>query len=179
MDNTVILISAKMRAGKTTLANGLVNHYGGVTFNMGDYVRVEAKRLGVATTRTNLQNLGQKLMTDNMVHFCEQCLGMVKVGEHQLLVIAGIRKEAQIAAFKKLLPKKRVIHLHLDLNTTEQLMRMRKENEDVQTLAHETEVEIDQLGRLSELQVNGTLSVEDMINQAIKQIDAYVVGESV
>jgi len=174
MKNTVILISSKMRGGKTTLANGLVKNYGGITFNMGDYVREEAKRLGLKATRTNLQNLGQQLMDSDMLYFCQLCLNPVQSDLDNLLVIAGIRKEAQISCFKKLLPEKNFIHLHISLSEDQHLQRIIKENEDVASLMHSTEAEINRLEEISNIQINGDAAIEVMIKTAIHKIDTYV-----
>ena len=88
----IIAFSGLPQTGKTTLARLLARELQCKFVSFGDFVRQEALNRGILNpTRLELQNLGQSLVTENVMDFCRSVLrtGEFSIGEQ--IVLDGVR----------------------------------------------------------------------------------------
>jgi dephospho-CoA kinase len=94
---SIIGLSSRMGAGKSTLARALSDAFGIPRISFGDYVRSVALQRGLPESRTALQELGESLVEEDAFSFTSSVLstrwrnGAVVDGIRHLQVLRAIR----------------------------------------------------------------------------------------
>lgn len=93
--------------------------------SFGDYVREQAKIRGIISpTGRDLQNLGQRLVDDDIQEFCRAVLARANFAPGALLVVDGIRHVEALAAISTLSHGQPIRLIYLE--TTAEVRTMRE-----------------------------------------------------
>lgn len=107
----LILVTGMPGGGKSTAA-GAIAEMGFTLISMGDVIREEAKKRGVAPTDTNLGRIMVELRKkDGGVAVANLCVEKIQSSGSTRFVVDGIRGREEVEAFKKLGPVK-VLAIH-------------------------------------------------------------------
>lgn len=120
MSGAIIAFSGLPQTGKTTFAKRLANHRHSKFLSFGDFVRHEARNLGIKDPkRSELQDLGQRLVETDVMSFCKKALQYVNFSPGETLVIDGIRHVEALAAIRTLCNGQtiKLIHLYAPIET--------------------------------------------------------------
>ena len=127
MFKQVVVLSGRVRSGKTTLAELLKEQFGTIIFRTRDHL----KKLDPKTefARDAMQKLGERL--DKKTQGRWVCDGLMKFdmtenkGENNIVVVDAVRIRNQIVAIRKGY-KDKVIHIHLNAPLGELVQRYKK-----------------------------------------------------
>ena len=112
--NPIIAFSGSSQTGKTTLARLLADHLNAKVLIFGDFVRDQAKNLGIENpTREMLQDLGHQMVKSDAQRFCSAALESARHRSGESLVVDGIRHLEILAAIQKLNPEQNVRLVYL------------------------------------------------------------------
>jgi len=118
-------------AGKSTIAAGLQKK-GFVSINMGDAVRVEAKKRKLEPTGQNLGKLMLELREKNgQGAVAELIKDQIINSKSDVVVIDGVRSNAEIEVLKKIATVK-LLSIHASTGTRYNFLSTRKRTDDPQ-----------------------------------------------
>ncbi len=116
-------------AGKSTIASGLKNK-GLQIINMGDAVRAEANRRNLEPTGQNLGKLMLELREKNGPGAVAELIqDQIKNSNHEIIIIDGIRSNAEIAVLRNLGTVK-LLSIHASSNTRFDFLIKRARTDD-------------------------------------------------
>lgn len=110
----IVLISGKIRNGKSSLANRLNKEFGYHLIRTSESVRSEAFKLGKRTTRASLQKVGDALDVQSKFQWLFDAVvnKSRSLGKNVPIVIDCIRNSGQLKSFRGN-PSFSIIHVHL------------------------------------------------------------------
>jgi dephospho-CoA kinase len=118
-------------AGKSTIANGLKNK-GLKIINMGDAVRTEANRRNLEPTGQNLGKIMLELREKNGPGAVAELIqDQIKNSNHEIIIIDGIRSNAEIDVLRNLGTLK-LLSIHASTNTRFDFLTKRARSDDPQ-----------------------------------------------
>jgi len=116
LSKLIVCLTGMPGAGKSTIAEGLKNK-GFEIINMGDAVRAEAKKRELEPTGQNLGKLMLELREKNGPGAVAELIqDQIKNSEHEIIVIDGIRSNAEIDVLRNLGTVK-LLSIHASTNT--------------------------------------------------------------
>jgi hypothetical protein len=113
----IILLSGPLAVGKTTLRDALVSEHHFDYAKSGKYLTSRASQLGIAISRTSLQDLGDKLDLDTDYRWLITDVVTPAMQGNDLCerwIVDAVRKERQVIHFRDSFNTSAdVFHLHL------------------------------------------------------------------
>jgi dephospho-CoA kinase len=167
-------------AGKSTIANGLKNK-GFEVINMGDAVRAEAERRNLEPTGSNLGKLMLKLREKNGPGAVAELIqDHIKNSNHNIIIIDGIRSNAEIKVLRNLGILK-LLSIHASTNTRYNFLTKRERTDDPQSRENFDERDEREIGvgisnsiALADESIsNNNLTIEELIESAFKIINSW------
>lgn len=135
----LLCLAGEIATGKTTLANGLVAALPHATrVGFGDVVRRRVADAGLGPSRTNLQDMGERLIAQGWSEFVALLAAEVKI-DPGVLVVDGIRHVAALHALRAQFLHRRIALVYLDSADQEQQTRLAERGENPASLAHPVE----------------------------------------
>ena len=162
-------------AGKSTIANGLKNK-GFEVINMGDAVRAEAERRNLEPTGSNLGKLMLELREKNGPGAVAELIQEhIKNSNHDIIIIDGIRSNAEIKVLRNLGTLK-LLSIHASTNTRYNFLTKRSRTDDPQSKENFDERDEREIGvgisnsiALADESIsNNNLTIEELIESAFK-----------
>lgn len=113
----IVCIVGKIASGKTTVASELASAMQGTQFSVSDYLKYSLMQTGIVDpSRTQLQELGEKLIADGWNTFCNEFLRFINYDTGKTYIIDGIRhKKFFNALCSKVYPVNPIL-VYLDVN---------------------------------------------------------------
>jgi cytidylate kinase len=141
--NCIIAFSGMPQTGKTTLARRLGHELKCKFVSFGDFVRQQANRRGIRNpTRRDLQDLGQRLVRDDVKGFCREALRTVNFMPGEQIVIDGVRHKEVLEAVSIVSPQQPIKLIYLAASVTTRKARTTR-NLDLDAIdAHEVESQV-------------------------------------
>ncbi len=124
MKGPVIAFSGRISSGKTTLSQRLAEHLRWPRVSFGDFVRDEARRLGLDNSRSTLQQLGESLASKGWLLFCRAVVAQVAWSPGEALVVDGIRHVEALNTLRGLAQPAPVYLIYLELDEHTQAARL-------------------------------------------------------
>lgn len=168
-------------AGKSTIAGGLQKK-GYVSINMGDAVRAEAKKRNLEPTAQNLGKLMLELREKNgQGAVAELIKDQIINSRSDVVVIDGVRSNAEIEVLKKIAPVK-LLAIHASTDTRYGYLSSRKRSDDPQnrkTFDERDNREISvgisaSIALADETISNNNLTIDQLIEMAYKTIQKWL-----
>ena len=168
-------------AGKSTIAEGLKSK-GYQTINMGDAVRVEAKKRRLEPSSKNLGQLMLELRKENGPGaIAELVKDHIDASKSSIVIIDGVRSNAEIEVLRKY-GKVRLLAIHASADTRFGFMQHRGRSDDPQTKENFEERDNRELGvgisnsiALSEEVINNNnKSKDELIEAAFEKIEFWL-----
>jgi len=133
-DRKILIGTAGMPgAGKDTVKRA-VQKLGLPVVVMGDEVRAEAKRKGLAITPENLGKVMLKMRRENgPAAVAKRCIPKIKSIEASVIFIDGIRSLHEVEEFKKEFPDFRILAVHASPKTRFKRLLKRGRSDDPQS----------------------------------------------
>jgi len=142
----VVGFAGAIGSGKTAIASVVASALGCRRASFGDYVREQACLTGLdSSSRETLQEIGERLIADGWVGFCEKVLAYAGWEQGQSLSIDGVRHMEAVKALRALVAPTLFYLIFLDV--TEDTRRERlyarglAPDQNERTDAHPMEVE--------------------------------------
>lgn len=110
----IVLFSGPIAAGKTSLRNYLVNHFGFRVIKTSEYLVKIAASCGISPNRKNLQDLGDRLDNDTNYKWIieDVAIPIISLEPGKNWIVDAVRKKEQVALYKSLIEAS-VIHAHI------------------------------------------------------------------
>lgn len=129
MPKIIVCLTGMPGAGKSTIATGLQKK-GFTSINMGDAVRLEAKRRNLEPTGQNLGKLMLELREKNGPGAVAELIkDQIKNSSSDVVVIDGVRSNAEIEVLKKIAPVK-LLSIHASTDTRFNFLTSRGRSDD-------------------------------------------------
>lgn len=126
LTGTIVCFSGKIGSGKSSVSRAVAEQLGFQRASFGDYVRKLLSEAGGNTeSRTELQDLGQSLVQNDLRGFCQGLLTNVGYKPGTSLVIDGIRHVDILDELTSIFGSKKVTLIHLEIG--EDLRKLRVE----------------------------------------------------
>jgi len=164
----ILGLAGQIGSGKTSLAVELSKQLGWKNVSFGSFVRSEAGRLGIPTTRGALQQLGENLNAElGSDEFVRQVL--YSESRHSNIVIDGIRHVEIWQAIQVLAQKSFLVYLDIPVEVRIARLRQR-DNLDIDSIKlamlHPMEKNLHLLRKFSNLVLHD-VSIESMAAQVM------------
>ncbi len=180
MKKTIIGLVGELASGKDVTKKYLEEHYGSSCHRFSTIMRDVLRRLYLPIVRENLQNISTVLRG----HFGEDLFAKiiaedVKNDPHEIIVIDGIRRDADIRYLKDL-PGFVLVSLEVEAKTRYERLIKRQENADDASKTYEqfltdgqkeAELEIPKVMAEANYRINNNGSFEELY----KQIEAIII----
>jgi dephospho-CoA kinase len=180
--STVLALAGKIASGKSTLASKFANDVGWSYVSFGNYVRSVARESGLEETRENLQNVGDRLIKEDLEGFCQRVLAQANWRPGQPLVIDGVRHAEVHYLLRRMVAPSKYVLTYLRVNDQVRKDRLRQEGIDdselVERETHPTEEQVNAvLPRLANHILDGAEPISSLIEK-LKAITADVPPEA-
>jgi dephospho-CoA kinase len=181
MTKLIVCLTGMPGAGKSTIASGLQKK-GFSSINMGDAVRVEAKRRNLEPTGQNLGKLMLELREKNgQGAVAELIRDQIINSKSDVVVIDGVRSNAEIDVLKKLATVK-LLAIHASTDTRYTFLSARHRSDDPQNRQSFDERDNREIGvgisasiaLADETLSNNNLSVDQLIETAYQIISKWL-----
>lgn len=157
----MIVLSGRVRSGKSTLAEHLAQRPGAVMVRTKDVLIEEYGSDSHVRERGKLQELGEQLDRETRGHWvcAATCRRALRSRRMQLLVVDAVRIPEQIRWLREV-PGFRVVHFHLSAPITELRRRFEETRSSTEpstydeVMANETESRVDDLGQLTPFRIS-------------------------
>jgi len=168
----ILGFAGKISSGKSTITSRLAETLRWKRASCGDHVRKVAAARGIPDTRHNLQELGQNLMSSDVMLFCNSVLKEANWNQGDSIIIDGIRHKEAVETFRSLGSPSRFGLVFLDLNNSELEIRRAKNLSrvpDHEADKHRSEHQIldDSLKDGADLVLDGTLHINAQIDEVL------------
>jgi|SRR5712671_528307 len=144
MTPSVIALSSRIGAGKSTIARELSERLGWPRVSFGDYVRETARNQGMQETRANLQKLGESLVQQDPISFTKVVLS--EVNFRQGAVIDGVRHLEILHTLQKLVAPLPVYLIYVEIDEKVRHQRLSQRGMTVDEIeaadSHSTEIQV-------------------------------------
>ena len=180
MSKLIVCLTGMPGAGKSTIANGLKNK-GFEVINMGDAVRAEAERRNLEPTGSNLGKLMLELREKNGPGAVAELIqDHIKNSNHDIIIIDGIRSNAEIKVLRNLGTLK-LLSIHASTNTRYNFLTKRARTDDPQSKENFDERDDREIGvgisnsiALADESIsNNNLTIDELIESAFKIINSW------
>ena len=179
MPTSLLGLSARMQAGKTTVSKAVASKMGAVRISFGRVVLDEAQRQQLDVTRETLQDLGESMVQDDVYGFCQRVLDSKDWQKGMSIVVDGVRHKRVLLALREIVEPDYFGLMYLNIDRRTQLERWK--NEDIpytksleELEQHATEIEVLRvLPDFSDLILDGAKNV----NLIVKKIIAWSESE--
>lgn len=172
MNVGMIGFAGGIKSGKTAVSDQVSERLRCPRVSFGDYVRKMARERGDAATRQSWQTLGESLVQQDVLQFCNNVLAQGNWAPGQPIVIEGIRHVSALEVLRHLAAPFRFVFIYIDADGTVRNDRYRAENPDGPSLQildeHSTEAEVQSLRQRADLIVKGTRSVDDAVKEIMQ-----------
>lgn len=168
-------------AGKSTIAEGLKSK-GYYTINMGNAIRIEAKNRNLDPTSSNLGKLMLELREKNGPGaVAELVISQIKNSKSNIIIIDGIRSNAEIDVLKKYGTVK-LLAIHASTDKRFKFLQQRGRSDDPQTKESFEERDHRELGvgisnsiALSDDAItNNNKTKEELIEASFRKIQGWI-----
>ena len=122
----MLALSGRVGSGKTTLATKLTDELGWVHASYGEYVRLEASKLGLGEQRETLQAVGEELISMGWDAFTRATLEQAGWTPDRSIVVEGIRHVEALNSLRHVTDTAHLVHFHLGVARDVQLNRLRR-----------------------------------------------------
>lgn len=162
-------------SGKTSVSTLLAIRLNAKRASFGEYLRGEARRLGLEETIENLQDVGQRLVSTSPVKFVENVVQTSGWNGKEVLIIDGIRHLEILEALRSVLSPTQVRLILLKVDSEVRKKRLEHRGDDISNFERldnaPTEVQIfSLLPRAADLVVDGSLSLDEIANKIIRTV---------
>jgi dephospho-CoA kinase len=144
MNPSVIALSSRIGAGKSTIAKAVSERLGWPRVSFGDYVREIARNQGMQESRATLQELGESLVQNDAAGFTKAVLS--KVNFRSGAVVDGVRHMEILHALQRLAAPLPVHLIYVDTAEEVRIQRLTERGmtaEEIKTAdSHSTEVQV-------------------------------------
>jgi adenylate kinase family enzyme len=180
--STVLALAGKIASGKSTLASEFAKDVGWPYVSFGNYVRSVARESGLEETRENLQNVGDRLIMEDLEGFCQRVLAQVDWRPGQPLVIDGVRHAEIHYLLRRIVAPSKYVLTYLRVNDQIRKDRLRQEGIDdselIERETHPTEEQVKAvLPRLAHHILDGAEPIPSLIEK-LKAISSDVPPEA-
>jgi len=180
MNNKIVIgLAGQIASGKDTIADYIVNKYGGVSVSFSQPLRDILNRAYLPINRLNMSWLCQTLVDHFGVDTMSNIIGKeIEASDKEIFIMPNIRREGDVAYFKDW-PGYILVGVETDPKVSYERLIKRGQNVDDKTKTWEefqkdlqlsTEVAIDDLIKKSSIKINNNSSLEDLY----KQIDEII-----
>lgn len=168
----IIAFSGLPQTGKTTLARLLADELHCKSVSFGAFVRQEAIGRGTENpTRRDLQDLGQHLVSENVVAFCRQVLETVKFSPGEPIVLDGVRHKEVLDAISTLSPDQPIKLIYLAASVGTRKARTTRNLDLAAIDAHEVESQVEpDLRALADL----VIDTEGDANESFRHLTSWI-----
>lgn len=181
MNKLIVCLTGMPGAGKSTIANGLkMKNY--TVINMGDAVRLEAKKRNLEPTGKNLGKLMLELRKKNgQGAIAELIKPQIEDSESNVVVIDGVRSNSELEVLRKFGTVK-LLAIHASTDTRFDFLKKRGREDDPNNKENFEERDNRELGvgisnsiALADESIsNNNLSKEKLIESAFKIIEGWI-----
>lgn len=173
----IIGIAGGVGAGKTTFALSLAAELGGISTSFGDYIRSEAIRQSLGTSREELQSIGESLIQSiGYEALLRRVLTQAGWNGMGILVLEGVRHLQIANLLRKTMPDHHVVLVFLALDGDARTRRVSEReamNIDIGTVdAHPTEKEVPLLRDVADLVLDGQLPIPILVMSTRQKLAA-------
>lgn len=173
-DQWMILVAGPMRSGKSTLARGIIERFGGIRVGFGDAVRRRAQESALPIERRLLQQIGEDWVTHDPEGLCDVVLAP-SAGQ-AMVVVDGVRHERVHGVLRQRAQGRRAMLIFVDADVCVRRDRLAldgiKDEAIEPLLNHSTEKELPLLREAADIVVDGTTDT----NQALAALEALIAG---
>jgi len=169
--STVLALAGKIASGKSTLASQFASEEGWSYVSFGGFVRSVAKKDKIAETRENLQDIGDRLIREDLEGFCRGVLSQVDWKPGQPLVIDGVRHTEVSFLLRRMVAPSKYILTYVEVDDEIRRQRLREEGregndfiERVETHPTEEQVKL-VLPRIADYVLDGTAPIHSLIEK--------------
>ena len=155
----ILIFSGKIGSGKSSISKLIADKFKFQWLSFGDYVRTKATQECIEHTRINLQDLGEKLLKEDIRHFCNDVLNQAHWGVEPL-VIDGLRHDTILQELRSIVSPNQVFHVHLNITDNIRSQRLSEtrlnEIKNINVIdSHQNEIQvITNLGDLADITIN-------------------------
>jgi len=125
--SAVVSFAAPIEAGKTTLSTRLGLQLGAPRVSFGDYLRELARKSVKEVTREVLQELGDRLVNQDVGAFCEEVLKQQPWQPRRPLIIDGVRHVEVLDALVGILAPAKVYLIFINVDRMTQSKRFEQD----------------------------------------------------
>lgn len=165
----ILIFSGKIGSGKSSISKLIADKFKFQWLSFGDYVRTKATQKGIEHTRINLQDLGEKLLKEDIRQFCTDVLNQVHWGVEPL-VIDGLRHDTILQELRSIIYPKKIFHIHLNITDDIRSQRLLKTRliamKDINILdSHKNEIQvITNLGNSADIIINADNEIDVVVS---------------
>ena len=173
MPTSLLGLSARMQAGKTTVSKAVASEMHAVRISFGRVVSEEAEKQQLDITRETLQNLGESMVQEDVYGFCQRVLDSKGWQKGMSIVVDGVRHKRVLLALREIVEPDYFGLMYLNIDRKTQLERWKSEDipytKSLEELEqHSTEIEVLKvLPDFSDLILDGAKKVELTVKKII------------
>jgi len=181
MKGPMVAFAGRIGSGKTTLSQGVAERLRWPRVSFGDFVRAEARRLGLDDSRDTLQGLGESLAAGGWTAFCRAVLAQVVWLPGEAILVDGVRHIEALNALKGLARPSPVYLVYLALDTSIQAARLANNGIEGAELrrveAHSTEEQVAfRLRAAADLVVDASADLDLLLDATLGWIESKATG---
>ena len=168
----LICISGKINSGKTTFAEELSQRVEWPKVSFGDFVRKEARKRGLGSSRKTLQELGESLLNHDIKLFCQNVLAQADWIHKMPLIVEGVRHQEVLDTLRKIAAPERAVLIYITTKDSVRFSRISANEQEMINEKHSTETQVqDILLNNADVVISNNDSVEKAVNEAIGWIN--------
>jgi dephospho-CoA kinase len=166
----VICLSGGIAAGKTTVAQALVEHFSDAAVrSFGDVVRHHAREQGKPLDRATLQTVGLALVEAGWRSFVDVLLYDIPQ-RVQVLIIEGIRHRKAVEEIRRRHLSDISLLVYLKIDSRVQEIRLNERGESPSTGLHAVESSLAEVEAIADLVIDGNLPPNQIIDSVLDAI---------
>jgi adenylate kinase family enzyme len=179
--SAVLSFAAPIEAGKTTVSTSVAARLDVPRVSFGGYLRRLAQQMGLEVTREVLQDLGNRLVSDDVRAFCDEVLKEQPWQEGRPLIVDGVRHIEVLDTLRDMLApaEEYLIYIKVDRATQSKRLEhdeLRHEKPLEELEQHPTEVQVrSKLPDRASLVLDGTQHPEELTQKVIEFLEARAV----
>ncbi len=174
MESMILAFAGGIGSGKTTVSTKVSERLGWPRASFGDYVKHVATTRGLDHSRDTLQTVGESLVSEGWVEFCNNVLKRANWRHGQDLVIDGIRHVKAFETIKQIASPSKVLLFYIVLDSSAREKRLSDDRRGKVLHKHElhsTEVEVHTaLPQIADFCLDGTMDAETLVNSVLTSI---------
>lgn len=180
--SAVLCFAAPIEAGKTTVSTMVAQRLAAPRVSFGGHLRRLAKQEGIEITRESLQDLGNRLVSNDVRAFCEEVLNEQPWQEGRPLIVDGVRHVEVLDVLRDMVAPAAEYLIYIQVDRTTQGKRLaqdglRHEKSLEELEKHPTEVQVrSKLPDRAALVLDGTQAPEELTQKVIEFLDSQGAG---